>query len=63
MLERYKAIKNFASVEFWKLEATLEVDGCKVDFVWERGMLYHKRAVEQYHAMCMDKPTARVEEG
>ena len=62
VVERYKAIENFVSEKFWKLKVTHEVDGCKVDFAWKRVRLFHQRAVEVYHDICTENPTARVEE-
>ena len=62
VVERYKAIENFVSERFWKLKVTHEQDGIRVDFSWKRVRLFHERAVQVYHDICNENPTARVEE-
>ena len=62
VVERYKAIENFAPERFWKLKVSHEQDGCRVDFSWRRVRLFHEMAVQVYHDICTENPTAKVEE-
>lgn len=62
VVERYKAIENFAPEPFWKLKVVHELDGCRVEFSWKRVRLFNERAVQVYHDICTENPTARVED-
>ena len=62
VVERFKSIENFVPERFWKLKVVHELEGCRVDFNWKRVRLFHERAVQVYHDICTENPTARVEE-
>lgn len=45
VVERYKAIKEFISEQFWKLSGK-DICNPDVPFVWERGHLFDEEAVK-----------------
>ncbi|ODQ64850.1 prokaryotic type I DNA topoisomerase [Nadsonia fulvescens var. elongata DSM 6958] len=45
VVDRYKRVKSFESEPFWTLTITVEKDGIKVNFKWERGNIFDRLAV------------------
>uniref|UniRef100_A0A158R560 DNA topoisomerase n=1 Tax=Syphacia muris TaxID=451379 RepID=A0A158R560_9BILA len=60
VVERYKAIQNFITEQFWKLEVHHKYDNFDVEFTWERGRLFDQRVVQVLHDICEEDDNAHV---
>lgn len=60
VVERYKAIEQFIPEAFWKIKVTHDVDGTKVEFIWDRNRLFDLTATQIYHDICLENPKAKV---
>ena len=61
VVERWKAIESFRPENFWRLRAVHQEDDIRVEFSWKRVRLFNELAVQVYHDICTESPTARVE--
>uniref|UniRef100_A0A914C8T8 DNA topoisomerase n=1 Tax=Acrobeloides nanus TaxID=290746 RepID=A0A914C8T8_9BILA len=60
VVERYKAIQEFVSEQFWKLIGRHMRDGKKVEFTWARSRLFNENAVEIFRDLCLEAGIATV---
>lgn len=60
IVERYKAIKEFISENFWKLVGHHKKDNHDVQFSWDRNRLFDKSTVEMFEDECKDAGNPKV---
>ncbi|KAJ4427583.1 DNA topoisomerase 3-alpha [Periplaneta americana] len=61
VVERFNAVKNFISEQFWKIKVTHTVDDLSVDFRWKRVHLFDELSCQVLFDKCMEQPRAKVE--
>ncbi|KAK6635323.1 hypothetical protein RUM44_000574 [Polyplax serrata] len=61
VVERFKAISEFVTETFWKINVQHTIDDLTVGFNWKRVHLFDKLACEVLYDKCLECKTARVD--
>ncbi|KAJ8939138.1 hypothetical protein NQ318_010893 [Aromia moschata] len=61
VVERYQAIENFISEQFWRIKVNHTVKDLTTEFSWKRDRLFDKNSCEAILDVCKESPQATVE--